>query len=326
MKSKFISKAIISLGALLVCATYPVVSGGATTHAPASARQQTVKKLNQVEFSKMDAVPVYVKDKNLTKTHPKTVWYAVGKSVAGDLYEVQSGNQTKKLVVPRKAIATVVNRHYRVALPNTASMKKNTILFMGDSITKGYNGYYNYKNASFPLWVHKYLQAKVHKQGHVRSSVTGHNFNDLFTILPTINFKNPNVLVIEYGTNDYRHSTASLKQVQAKMTQAIKYIRKQNPKIKIYGIIPLPRFDFSDINTRVGIGGYTFPELQRGMAQTYKKLGIPTYNISKAHPYFINKTNFYQKYYDHRVHPTSQTYQQFGYYISQWLQQQLTKK
>ncbi|GAY72253.1 SGNH/GDSL hydrolase family protein [Lentilactobacillus kosonis] len=360
MKSKMVSQGWLFLGALLMCVTYPIVgnsqgynnqihnaeaqsnksinqkrSSKVQISQPRNLKNQQLtnkhtqinRKIDGVVFRPVNAIPVYVKDKAIAKSYPNAVWYKVGESIDdGTLSQIQTANQQKSMVVPQKAISSIANSHYNVALPNTSKFRHQTIMFLGDSITKGYNGSYTYKNASFPLWVHKYLQTKVHKEGHIRSSITGHSFNDLFTILPTVNFKSANELVIEYGTNDYRHSTASLPQVEAKLTQAIKIIRKENPNIKIYGIIPLPRFDFTNMVTAQGMGGYTFPELQWGLASTYHSLGISTYNVAKVHPEFVNDNNFYTKYYDHRVHPTSQTYQQLGYYISRWLQQQFNKR
>ncbi|WP_268912335.1 SGNH/GDSL hydrolase family protein [Lentilactobacillus sp. SPB1-3] len=286
---------------------------------------QVTSKIDGVMFRQVNAIPVYVNDQKIMKSYPNTIWYKVGESIDGSLSQVKGSNRNNVIVVPQGAIKNIATQRYNVALPNTNKLRKKTVLFLGDSITKGYNGSYTYKHASFPLWVHKYLQVRVHKEGHIRSSITGDSFNDLFTILPHVNFKNTDDVVIEYGTNDYRHSNKSLDQVTNGLATAIKYIRKQNPNVKIYGIIPLPRFDFYNMSTALGSGGYTFPDLQKGLAQTYHDLGVNTYNVAKVHPDFVNTSNFYQKYYDHRVHPTCQTYQQFGLYLSQWLQQQLNK-
>ncbi|WP_283678518.1 SGNH/GDSL hydrolase family protein [Lentilactobacillus sp. Marseille-Q4993] len=315
----------IYLGTVLLMALVliPVNTGGSSSHAPADIKRAAIKQLNGIEYHMITEFPVYVKDKQIQTKYPNENWFAYQKSDTGDLYKIYNGDNTIHLTVPKSELGTIRNRHYHVELPGTNSLKKNKILFMGDSITKGYNGFVTYKNASYPLWVHKYLQTTVYKQGHIRSSITGHAFNDLFTILPQIDFNEANVLVMGYGTNDYRHSNAPLKKVQKKLKKAIKYIRHQNPSLKIYAVLPLPRYDYGNMDKKMGPGGYTFSQLKAGLKKTYNSMGIKTYDVKKEHPKFITSKNYRVRYYDQRLHPNVVTYQKFAYYFSLWLEKQL---
>ncbi|GAK47835.1 hypothetical protein LOSG293_130240 [Secundilactobacillus oryzae JCM 18671] len=267
-----------------------------------------------------------------SSTHFKKVtWYAdrtaiVQKNIDGKVTKAvylrvtnETGNKT--FWTWRGNLKQITSPYFKVSDTVAAKRFKNVKLaYMGDSIPHGWNGYTNYLTTNYPTWMSKYMGINLQKHKPTNMAISngkilGTTQRDMSQIVPKWNFKNYDILTIQYGTNDDGHGTESLKDVMTELQTNITTIKKQNPKLKIYGFLPISRFakgtGLPAKNIKMA-GGYTFKQLRDAERKLYKKNKIPVLDFQKLDPGLITRENRKVTLRDHVVHPAVKTNQQLG--------------
>ncbi len=104
-----------------------------------------------------------------------------------------------------------------------------------------------------------------------------------------------NIIFVHIGTNDYTNysGSGSLQNVMRHLRYNIKLIKKLNPSAKIYGILPISRYDANGMNRNnmADMYGYTFHDLRAAEAKLYKSMGATVINFQQFAPNVITDTN-----------------------------------
>ncbi|MCP9334392.1 SGNH/GDSL hydrolase family protein [Lentilactobacillus hilgardii] len=267
------------------------------------------------------------------KDFSKVTWYTEKKAVidrsaqgSGNSvwYYVKSGSGAQSGWIWQGNLEPISEGTFDIAMKNSDYFKNQNIICLGDSITKGYDGYETLDNMGYPNWLNRYLNTTVLNAGYNGAFLCdGGEQETTGDLTPTVNshnFKNYDVATIAYGTNDYGHVSNSLSDIQTTLRQNIKKMKSDNKNLIIYGILPTTRYD-SDTNSDniIGKGGFTMNDLRDAEAEVYKEFNIPYLDWRKDTTQLITDSNHEYRLYDERLHPSAKTYQLMGREIAQFM-------
>ncbi|WP_105957244.1 SGNH/GDSL hydrolase family protein [Apilactobacillus quenuiae] len=194
-------------------------------------------------------------------------------------------------------------------------MNNNRIAALGDSVTKGFDGFENLQE-NYPNYLSQIINLSVDNFGVNGATIV----NDLTNEINDVNWKQYNQCILFIGTNDYGHNPNNLNEVTSKLKQDLNLIYQFNSQIIISAILPLNRYDQKqNAANKRRFANYTFNELLDALAQTYRTYTIPVLDWRKLYPNFINDNNYQSKYNDKHVHPTAQTYYQIANKIADFI-------
>lgn len=197
-------------------------------------------------------------------------------------------------------------------------MKQNRIAAIGDSVTRGFNGFKDITE-NYPYYLSQIMHCPVDNFGINGATIK----NDLANEINNVQWNAYQQCILFMGTNDYGHNANNLQSVIDELKNCLAFILKMNPDIKITAILPLTRYDYNqNAANQVRFANYTFNELLDALAQTYKAYNIPTLDWRKLYPDFINDDNYQIKYNDQHVHPTAQTYHQIANKIAKFIKKE----
>lgn len=256
------------------------------------------------------------------KDFAKVTWYAykkvvIDRSAQGKgtsvWYYVKSGNGKQTGYVWHGNLQDISEGTFDIAMKNSDYFSKDKIITMGDSITAGYDGYETL-DAGYPTWLARYLRTTVDNAayngaflGDAGEMATP---GDLSTTVNDTNFAKYNVATIAYGTNDYGHTDDTIDQLKSILDSNIKKMKAENPKLIIYGFLPITRYDNNQNSDEVtGQGGYTMNDLRAAEAQVYQDNDVPVLNWNDVDPNLITDANHIDRFNDGRLHPAAKTYQ-----------------
>ncbi|QBP17710.1 SGNH/GDSL hydrolase family protein [Acetilactobacillus jinshanensis] len=194
------------------------------------------------------------------------------------------------------------------------------LVALGDSVTRGFDGYHDLFTGTYPQDLEKILGEKVINQGVDAASLSGPFLGDMTSQLRNTHFPQYRGVILFYGTNDYDHTDHNLKQISAALKKNLKYLHKNYPKLKIWGVLPLTRYDFykNDDNVKNAVG-FTFKQLLNTLEKTYQKCHVPVLNWEEDPRPIINDNNYKQRLNDSHVHPTRATYQLIAERIAKFI-------
>lgn len=267
------------------------------------------------------------------KDFSKITWYTEKKAVidrsaqgAGNSvwYYVKSGSGTQTGWIWRGNLEPISEGTFNIAMKNSDYFKGQKIISMGDSITKGYDGYETLDNMGYPTWLSRYLNTSVLNAGYNGAFLCDggeqETDGDLTPTVNAHNFKNYDVATIAYGTNDYGHVSNSLADIQDTLKQNIQKMKSENKKLIIYGILPITRYDGNtNSDDIIGKGGFTMNDLRDAEAEVYQQFDIPYLDWRKDTKQLITDSNHTYRLYDERLHPSAKTYQLMGREIAQFM-------
>lgn len=300
------------------------------THPHAFALKKNAKLYTDVHLAKSVSAKKFL----------KTAWYRsqAAKLICGGkskiVYRISSSNQKYKFWVLNSAVTDITSKSYNVKLASAGNKYAGEkIGVFGDSIPAGWDGYHFYLNSSYPDWTAKYLGTNTAVENFACPSgrIVGNRYAYLGTTLvpqdlsaaikPHRNdIKKMNVIFVHIGTNDYTNysGSGSLKNVMRHLRYNIKLIQKLNPSAKIYGILPISRFDANGMNrdNMSDMYGYTYHDLRAAEARLYKSMGAKVVNFQQIAPNIITNSNKDVTLKDHEIHPTAQTAQKLGYALA----------
>ena len=280
------------------------------------------------------------------KHYLRTVWYRErlakltvnGKKKSA--FQLRSANNKYTYWVFHSQVKGIACKSFKIALPAAGKrFVHKRIGVFGDSIPSGWDGYHFYLNDSYPDWTRKYLgsQTKLQNEAVPNAQIVGHEYRyvggkynkivprDISVVLKhnRKRIKSMNIIFVHAGTNDYTNwsGAGSLTNVSRHLYQEIRYIRKANPKAKVYGILPISRFGNYGQNcgNLPNMYGYTLNQLRRVEAAIYKSLGATVVDFDRIAPGVITAANRTMTLQDHKIHPTTRTAQKLGYYLAKWL-------
>ena len=199
-------------------------------------------------------------------------------------------------------------------------LKKANLIMLGDSITNGFDGHKDLeKNISYYL-------SKIDPQFNITNAgvnagtITGNTERDLTFQVSNHNFADYQLATIFYGTNDFAHREETLEILGRILQKNITTIKQENPTIKIYGILPINRFDGGIDNYHIsGLAQYSFAELLNKLTQIYQANQIPVLNWRKIAPQLLTFANYVNALGDGRLHPNTSTYQKMATIINQFI-------
>lgn len=281
-----------------------------------------------------------------TKHYRKTAWYRqrfAKVSINGKkkiIFELQSANGRYTYWVFHSQVKGIASKSFKIALPSAGKrFAHKQIGVFGDSIPSGWDGFHFYLNDSYPDWTRKYLgsKPKLRNEAVPNAQIVGHEYRyvggrynkvvprDLSVVLRhnRRTIKKMNIIFVHIGTNDYTNwsRSGSLTNVSRHLYWEIRYIRRINPRAKVYGILPISRFgNFGqDCSNLPNMYGYTLNQLRVAEYRVYKKLGATVVNFDRIAPNVIDARNRTVALQDHKIHPTARTAQKLGYYLAKWL-------
>ncbi|WP_407124996.1 GDSL-type esterase/lipase family protein [Weissella paramesenteroides] len=233
--------------------------------------------------------------------------------------------QPKESESVTKSIAgtTVTDNNVTTKKPVDVQPDTNTfyhdksIWVIGDSLAVGWDGQRNVAK-NYPILVGEKLEPSVLQASYASSGsqISGNQngtptydmSNNVQRVINDQQFSDANILIIELGVNDLNYSSNNLGYVQQRLQSNIKRLRKANPKIKIFGILPFASYKENKVSR------YSMNDLQMALTKVYKSFGIPVLNWENTHishgPAALG---------DHLVHPTQATYEKMANTISNWL-------
>ena len=199
---------------------------------------------------------------------------------------------------------------------NTFYHDKN-IWVIGDSLAVGWDGQRNVSK-NYPTLVGEKLQPKVMQASYASSGsqISGNQngtptydmSNNVQRVINDQQFSDANILIIELGVNDLNYSSNNLGYVQQRLQSNIQRLRKANPNIKIFGVLPLASYQTNKASQ------YSLSDLQVALTKVYNSFGIPVLNWGNT-----NVAHGPADLGDHLVHPTQSTYENMANAISEWL-------
>ena len=112
------------------------------------------------------------------------------------------------------------------------------ILFLGDSITEGYNNH-GHPASTYTFYTHTYFNAEAVVQGHGGSQL----WTDM--VDPAMaNLYQPDVIIVAMGTNDYSgNKSQSAAWFEARMDAFLNKVQQVYPGVPIIGITPIRRLN-----------------------------------------------------------------------------------
>lgn len=278
-----------------------------------------------------------------TKQFGNTPWYRnqAAKLIYGGkakvVYRVTNSDNKHTYWVLKSQVKNITAKsyHIKLAAAGTKFTGKRIGVF-GDSIPAGWDGYHFYLNSSYPDWTAKYLgtNTKVENFACPSGRIVGNRYAYLgITLVPQdlsaaikahkTAIKHMNMIFVHIGTNDYTSysNSGSLKNVIRHLRYNIRVIKKLNPSAKVYGILPISRYDLNGMNrdSMSDMYGYTYHDLRVAEAKAYKSLGAKVVNFNQFAPHIITNENKDVTLEDHEIHPTPQTAQKLGYALAKEL-------
>ncbi|UQS87108.1 SGNH/GDSL hydrolase family protein [Nicoliella spurrieriana] len=196
------------------------------------------------------------------------------------------------------------------------------ILALGDSITNGYDGERDLTNGTYPQELSKLLNCEVTNYGVNNAMITRHEYGDLTPRVNSVDFTKYDLIIIFYGTNDYAHMSSSLTDVENELGHAVEAIKAKNPKATLLGIVPMNRWDFNhNADQIVRGGGYTFHQLQAGIAKTYAEHEVACLDWNKVAPRLLTDDNYQERLHDSHLHPNAKMYGIMADYIAKFIRE-----
>lgn len=197
------------------------------------------------------------------------------------------------------------------------------IVCLGDSITNGYDGFQDLIGHSYPDYLQQLLHTPVLNLGYNGAYLANDSTpGDLTKVVYQTDFSQFSLVTIAYGTNDYGHSRTSLANIAASLQNNLTAIKDNHAAIKILGILPLTRYDYEqNADNLPGIAGYTINELRNTLATIYQKNDATVLDWRVSAPTLITDTNHYERFHDHRLHPSAATYQKMGTIIANYIKE-----
>lgn len=206
-------------------------------------------------------------------------------------------------------------------------LKQMTMVSLGDSITKGWTGV-SYATTPYPQIVANQLYVQDTNLGQNNGKVAGDTALDLTQNVTNTSFKNYDIATVAYGVNDYFHS--SLDDVTQTLDEQIKAIKRQNPSLQLFGILPLDCYvtqfgsdQMSIAYDTVGYHDYTLGELCDAEAAVYQSNGVKYLDWRTADAELIPSAIDTSIFGDGKLHPTQTTYNQIGTDVATFLKQNL---
>lgn len=197
-------------------------------------------------------------------------------------------------------------------------MKNNKIVAIGDSVTRGFDGFKDIKE-NYPYYLSQIMNCPVDNFGINGATIK----YDLANEINAVNWTEYQRCILFMGTNDYGHNTDTLQSVINTLKNCLDFILQANSDIQISAILPLTRYDQNqNAANQMRFANYTFNELLDALAKTYETYNIPTLDWRKLYPNFINDDNYQVKYNDQHVHPTAQTYRQIAKKIAEFIKKE----
>ncbi|MDK9677023.1 GDSL-type esterase/lipase family protein [Weissella cibaria] len=201
---------------------------------------------------------------------------------------------------------------------------------VGDSLAVGWDGNQVVKQ-NYPTLLANIIKPESMHAGYASSGsqISGNQngpgdktydlTNNLKRVTADPQFKNAESLVLEIGVNDLNYSDNSLGYVQQRLQKNIRTMRAANPKLVIYGVLPIPSYmGGNNLNVK-GQAGYTFNQLADALKQVYTSFGIPVLDWRQAGYQVVTDANRQQTLGDHEVHPTQDTYAKMADLMAQWM-------
>lgn len=280
------------------------------------------------------------------KRYLRTAWYrtqvahVVVNGQKRAVFKLVSANGRHTYWVFHSQVKGIGSQSFQIKLPKAGNrFSHKRIGVFGDSIPSGWDGYHFYLNDAYPDWTRKYLGAKpkVHNEAVPSAQIVGHRFRyvggkynrvvpeDLSEVLKhqRKTIKKMNLIFVQICTNDYTNGSrsGSLQNVTRHLALEINYIHKVNPRAKVYGILPISRYDVlgRSCDHIPNMYGYTFDQLRAAEARTYRRNRATVVDFNQIAPTVISWHNRDQTLQDHKIHPTTQTAQRLGYALACWL-------
>ncbi len=188
------------------------------------------------------------------------------------------------------------------------------VVAFGDSITQGWNG-----SRAVTPWtteVAKELKIVVDNVAVGGSTMSGSNtVHNFVRQVQSTNISSYDAATVAFGTNDFAYYNSSLSSVQSALRNGIDDIKRKNPHIKIFGILPIQTWkDSRDMDTRNG-AGYSQNQLADAERAVYRSYGITILDW-RGSP-IVTAGNHTAALGDGIVHPTANTYIKMGARIAQ---------
>ncbi|RZQ58365.1 SGNH/GDSL hydrolase family protein [Weissella paramesenteroides] len=248
------------------------------------------------------------------------VTFVYGQSVnATTILQPQESESVTKSI----AGTTVTGSNVTTEQPTEVQPDANTfyhdksIWVIGDSLAVGWDGQRNVAK-NYPTLVGEKLKPRVLQASYASSGsqISGNQngtptydmSNNVQRVINDQQFSDANILIIELGVNDLNYSSNNLGYVQQRLQSNIKKLRKANPKIKIFGILPFASYQQNKASQ------YSMNDLQDALTKVYSSFGIPVLNWENTHVAHESADLG-----DHLVHPTQATYEKMANTISDWL-------
>ncbi|AYG36899.1 SGNH/GDSL hydrolase family protein [Lactiplantibacillus pentosus] len=203
---------------------------------------------------------------------------------------------------------------------------KNTILFVGDSITAGLSGTNQHNKKSYPWWVGNVLGRPIVNAGHDGGTISGTSKRDLIPNLKSANYKHVTTVVIGYGINDYLKNR-ELNNVTSKLAAALKYLKKHHSNVKVIGILPLNAFITPNPNPNTAgdamvvknKANYAENELCDNLKTVYSNYGVSVLDW-RLDPFFTaNSVSALS--WDGVLHPNAKGYKIMGLKVASFILQ-----
>ena len=194
------------------------------------------------------------------------------------------------------------------------------LVALGDSLTRGFDGYHDLFHGTYPQELTRILGQKVINQGVDGATLSGPFLGDMTSQIRNTHFPQYRGAILFYGTNDYGHSHNSLSKVTQVLKKNLRWLQKNYPQLKLWGVLPLTRYDRYRNDDQVRCAaGYTFQELLVALAKTYRQRHVPVLNWEADPTPLITDANFKTRLNDSHVHPTPATYHRMAVRIAKFI-------
>lgn len=202
------------------------------------------------------------------------------------------------------------------------------IIAIGDSITEGLKSYNNQKILFEKPWpkvmIELYGGSLINAAVSGRS-ITGNDPDDFDGQIAKHDFNNFDIAIIAMGTNDFNNQIEP-EYVKERLRKGLNTIYKQNPTIRIAGILPhnIMRLPFTIPANAVRVDAYQFADkngktlsdMCDAIASIYDEFQIPYIDWRKS-PVLTLRT--YDKWTVDGIHPNQDGHNLIGRRIAEWL-------
>ena len=239
----------------------------------------------------------------------------------------------QKLILAAIALISFSLSPIKPAKAVSVTPQTPTMGVLGDSISAGWTGTAYNLNQSYPDFLRQDLglasdQLINYSVPHARivgnryadcrlGKHTGQDLRNQILQHKTV-ISHLKTLYIAFGLNDYAsHSgSGSIKNISQTLARYLQYIKRLNPQIKLYGVLPL--VGYSSHNNSYDIvpndRHFTLRQLRTSLSKTYVKAGAQAINPNLAHA--VTAQNRLTTLADQHMHPTVATNQVIGRYLA----------